>query len=284
MKVTEIIKSKLDCGALERSCGPYHNLWVLVPKKAGRYKLINAAQRLNAITIKDASLPPSADNFSEGFVGFPLLSLSDLFSRYDQYILTPESRDMTAFMTPFGLLRMTTLPQGYTNSVQVFDEVIYKVLKDVISEHRGRPFIDDVAVKPILRSYYLDDKREPEEVALGIRRYVQEGLIFLDKVLVDIERSGATISGEKSEFLKESQKVVTRCRECGGMGHLTWRCPKVRCYRCDGLRHRSYSCKGTFLGKDRGSEEFVPASKLTETFRIEEARDGSKGKRPAESA
>ena len=37
LKVTEIIKSKLDCGALERSCGPYRNPWFLVPKKVGKY-------------------------------------------------------------------------------------------------------------------------------------------------------------------------------------------------------------------------------------------------------
>ena len=107
--ITEIIQAKLDCGALERTFGPYRNPWYLVPKKAGE---INAAQRLNAVTIKDASLPPSADNFSEEFAGFPLLSLLDIFSGYDQCILAPESRDITAFMTPFGQLRMTTLPKN----------------------------------------------------------------------------------------------------------------------------------------------------------------------------
>ena len=82
-----MIKAKLDCGPLERSYGPYRNKWFLVPKKAEKYRLINAAQRLNAVTIKDASLPPSADDFNEEFAGFPLLSLLDLFSGYDQCIL-----------------------------------------------------------------------------------------------------------------------------------------------------------------------------------------------------
>ena len=81
--VIEIIKATIDCGALERSCGLYRNPSFLVPKKAEKYRLINAAQRVNAVTIKDASLPPSADDFSEEFVGFPLVSLLDLFSGYD---------------------------------------------------------------------------------------------------------------------------------------------------------------------------------------------------------
>ena len=61
---------------------------------------------------------------------------------------------MTAFMTPFGLLRMMTLPQGYTNGVQVFDKVIRKVLKDVISENRGKTLIEDIAVKLKMKSYF----------------------------------------------------------------------------------------------------------------------------------
>ena len=76
---------------------------------------------------------------------------------------------MMAFMTPFGLLRMTTLPQGYTNGVQVFDRVIRKVHNDVISENCGKPFINDIAVKPKTKSYFRDSNGRPEEVAPGIK-------------------------------------------------------------------------------------------------------------------
>jgi len=114
----------LECGALERCCDPYHNPWFLVPKKDKGYRLINAAQRLNAVTIKDASLPPSAEEYSEDFAGFPVLSLLDLFSGYDQMALAEICRDLTVFQTPLGLLRMTTLLQRYTNGVQVFDRVM----------------------------------------------------------------------------------------------------------------------------------------------------------------
>ena len=127
-EVVKIIKDRIDCGVLERSFGSYRNPWFLVPKKTGKYYLIYSAQWLNAVTIKDASLPPTVDEFSEEFARYPLISLLDLFSGYDQCSLAPESRDMTAFMTSFGLMRMATLPQGYTNRVQVFGRVIRKVL------------------------------------------------------------------------------------------------------------------------------------------------------------
>ena len=115
---------------------------------------------------------------------------------------------MTTFMTPFGSLRITMLLQSYTNGVQVFNRVIRKVLKDTISENRGKPFIDNVAVNPVSCSYYLDKEGKPEEVTPGIRRYVLEAIVLLDKVLADIKRAVVTISGEKSTFLKDSLKVV----------------------------------------------------------------------------
>ena len=65
--------------------------------------MINAAQRLNAVTIKDSSVPPSAEEYSEDFAGFPVLSLLDLFSGYDQMALAEICRDLTAFQTPLGL-------------------------------------------------------------------------------------------------------------------------------------------------------------------------------------
>ena len=210
-EVVKIIKDRIDCGALERSFGPYRNPWFLVPKKqTGKYRLINCAQKLNAVTMKDASLPPTVDEFSEEFAGYPLISLLDLFSGYDQCALAEESRDMTAFMTPFGLMRMATLPQSYTNGVQIFDRVIRKVLAEQIAQGRSRPFIDDVGLKPASRSFYRksDENGEFEEALPGVRRFVMEAIISLDQTLADIERSGGTISREKSEFLMDGIKMV----------------------------------------------------------------------------
>ena len=82
-EVVKIIKDRIDCGTLERSFESSRNPWFLVPKKTGKYRLINSTQRLNAVTIKDASLPPTVDEFREEFAGYPLISLLDFFSGYD---------------------------------------------------------------------------------------------------------------------------------------------------------------------------------------------------------
>lgn len=101
---------------------------------------------VNQITLKDANLPPQVDEFSEEFAGCAIASLIDLFSGYDQAPLAIQSRDLTDFQTPLGLMRMTTLPQGATNSVAQFVRIITKILADHIPQN-ALPFIDDVGVK-----------------------------------------------------------------------------------------------------------------------------------------
>ena len=110
----------------------------------------------------------------------------DFFSRYDQIELDAKSRDLTGFQTPIGLLRMTTLPQGATNSVAQFVRIVTKILEDLIPED-CLPFLDDIGVKGPLSTY--DDK----EVIPGIRQYVLEHIQSLDKTLVQLERARCII-------------------------------------------------------------------------------------------
>jgi hypothetical protein len=87
-------------------------------------------------------MPPSVDEFSEDFAEFPIATVIDYFSGYYEVGLHPKSRDMMAFMTDVGLMRMTRLPQGWTNSVSMFQQIISKVDWPLIP-HNCRPFIDD---------------------------------------------------------------------------------------------------------------------------------------------
>lgn len=167
----------------------------------GKYRLVNIAVKLNRITVRDANLPPSADEFSEEFAGCAISSLIDFFLGYDQVKLDEESRDLTAFMTPLGLMRMTTLPQGATNSVAQFVRIVLKILAPHLRE-RAKPFIDEVGVKGLKTKY------NNEEVAPGIRRYVLEHIQNLDKVLADLERVGVTIARGKSQFCRVGIKIV----------------------------------------------------------------------------
>ena len=78
-------------------------------------------------------------------------------------------------MTPLGLMRMTTLAQGATNSVAQFVRIVLKILAPHLRD-RAKPFLDDVGVKGPKTIY------NNEEVAPGIRQYVFEHIQNLDNV------------------------------------------------------------------------------------------------------
>jgi hypothetical protein len=179
---------------------PYRNPWFLVKKKSGKYCLVNAAIEINKHTVQDANLPLSVDEFSEEFAGCQMASLIDFFSGYDQVELDAKSRDLTGFQTPIGLLQMTTLLQGATNSVAQFVQIVTKILEDLIPTE-CLLFLDDIGVKGLLSTY------NEKEMLPGIRQFVIEHIQFFDKTLVCLERAGCTIDS-KSQFCIDRINVV----------------------------------------------------------------------------
>jgi hypothetical protein len=204
--ICDMLRERLERGTLEYCQGPYRNPWFLVekePKGEGKYRLINAAMEINRVTIKDANLPPSADEFAEEFAGMLVGSFVDFFSGYDQMGLAEKFRDMTAIYTPLGLLRQTTILQGATNSVSQFTRVVHKILEEHIP-HIAMSYVDEIGIKGPRDRY--DDEEVPG--LPGVRRFIYEHIRNLDMVLADIERAGATISGEKSKFCVNGMKIV----------------------------------------------------------------------------
>ena len=200
--VDTMLKQRMQVGILERGHGSYRNPWFLVKKKGkDAYRLINAAIYPNKVTIRDANMPPDADEFVEEFSGMAVASLIDLFSGYDQITLDEKDRDMTAIHTPLGLLRQTTLLQGASNSVAQFVRIISKILEP-ISPNAARVFLDDIGVKGPKTKY------DGTKISPGLRQYIFEHLINLEKTLWFLELAGATIAAEKSQFVMAGLKIV----------------------------------------------------------------------------
>ena len=80
----------------------------------------------------------------------------DLYVSYDERALAPSSCDYTTFQTPYGAMRLTTLPMGWTNSVPIFHEDVTKILQPKIP-HVTQPYIDDVPVRGPASRYIKED-------------------------------------------------------------------------------------------------------------------------------
>lgn len=168
-EVTKIFQDKVASKVYEPSSSAYRSKILYIPKKSGAIRIVHDLRRLNAVTIKDSALPPVVELYAESFGRRTIYAMFDLFVGFDHRILHQDSRDYTMFTSPIGNLRLTRLPQGFTNCVQVQQGDVTFILQPEVPEYTS-PFVDDVPVKGP-STYYLDNTGNYETIPgnTGIR-------------------------------------------------------------------------------------------------------------------
>jgi len=145
-KVIEVLKLKMAAGVYEQSQSSYCSQWFMVLKKSSKLHIVHDLQPLNGVTIRDAGMLPIVNDFVEGFAGRQCYTVFNLFWEVDARKIHPKSRDLTTFMTPLGLLQITSLPTGFTNSLAEFQKCMVTILQDEIP-HTANIFIDNLIIK-----------------------------------------------------------------------------------------------------------------------------------------
>lgn len=194
-------------GRFEPSTASYRSALWAVAKKPGSVppvRLVVAVEKLNAVTVRDASLPPNINDFAESFIGHSIYFAGDMYSGFDARILAVNSRPLGTFHSPDGPKQQTTLIQGYTNSIQEFSRCTDHVLKRIKAAGIADNFIDDCGVTGP-RSRY-DDEPIPQNPA--IRRFVFEFALRLDKFLAALIAAGVTVSALKSVLACSQLSIV----------------------------------------------------------------------------
>ena len=138
------IKEKIASRTYKPSGSSYRSCWFCIPKKNGKFQIIHNLQPLNAVTIKDAGLPPNVEPYAEHCVGRAIYSMGDLYVGYNHVPIALESCNLTTFQTLLGLHRLTSLPMGWSNSVSIFQGHVTFILQDELDT--GPPFLDDVPI------------------------------------------------------------------------------------------------------------------------------------------
>ena len=215
-RVLEVLKLKMAADVYEYSQSSYRSQWFVVLKKNGKLRIVHDLQPLNQVTIRDAGMLPVLDDFVEGFAGRECYTVFDLFWGFDARKIHKRSRDLTAFMTPLGLLQITSLPTGFTNSPAEFQKCMAMVLKDEIP-HTANIFIDDLPIKGPA-TQYLDEHGNPEVIPdnPGIRRFVWEHAQDVHQVLHRVHCAGATISSKKAQICLPEALIVGQPCNAGG--------------------------------------------------------------------
>ena len=135
-----------------------------------------------------------------------------LFAGYDQRPLHVESHDMTTFSSPMGPQRLTTLPMGYTNAVQIYQADMSFILQDEIP-HYTMPFIDDLPAKSRMTGYQSEDGSFKTILEnSGIHCFIWEHLIVINRILQHLQSVGAMLSTKK--FVLAAPDVVIVRHKC----------------------------------------------------------------------
>jgi len=152
-----MIKRKIDAGVYEPSNSSYQSRWFCVIKKDGKsLRIVHSLKLLNRVTIAHSGLPLATEELAMYFAGRACSSILDLYVRYDKRVLAERSRDLTTFQTPFGVLRLVTLPMGWTNSVPIFHDDMTYILCQEIPRYTLL-YIDDIPIKGLETRYELPD-------------------------------------------------------------------------------------------------------------------------------
>lgn len=220
-EVIQILQAKIAAGVYEPSQASYRARWFCVKKKDGKLRIVHNLMALNAVSIRTAGTPPNLEEFVEPFAGSVIYTVGDLFSGFDARIVHPDSRDLTTFMTPLGLLRITVMPQGYTNSPAEFQACMSFILGPEMP--KANIFIDDLPIAGP-KTTYPDENGEPERIPEnpGIRRFVWEHLQDVHRVMHRIGHAGGTFSGKKFQIARPEVLIVGhRCNADGRLPDLS---------------------------------------------------------------
>ena len=155
------------------------------------------SEPLNKITIKHSGIPPIPDHMAEQFAGRACGASLDLYVGYDECLIAKLSRDLTTFQTPFGALRLVTLPMGWTGSVPILSDNVTYILQQEIP-HLTIPYIDDVPVKGPASRYLLGDGLyETLSKNSGIRKFVWEHFQNVNRVVQHMKYCSIHFPGRK---------------------------------------------------------------------------------------
>ena len=127
---------------------------------------------------------------------------------------------MTTFNSPLRPHRLTTLPMGHTNTVQIYQADMAFILQDEIPHHT-MPFIDDLPVKSKTSRYQrLDGSYETILENPGIRLIIWKHLTVVHRILQRLQNVNATVLAKKFILAAPDTTIVGhKCTSKGWVPH-----------------------------------------------------------------
>ena len=176
------IKRMLDEDIIEPVDGPtpWISPIVIVPKSTpGEIRICTDARKSNRAIKRQRHITPTVNDLRHKLNGAAVISKFDLRSGYNQLVIHPKSRYITAFCTHMGVFQYKRLNFGINTAAEIFQKTIENVLSGLTGVIN---MSDDIIV--FGKNQAEHDKR-------------------LRSVLERLEQNGLTLNEKKCEFNKE---------------------------------------------------------------------------------
>ena len=157
---------------------------VVVPKRSGAVRICVDLKPLNQNVLREVHPIPKVDETLAQLSGATTFRKLDANSGFWQIPLAPESRPLTAFLTPFGRYCFNKLPFGVSSAPELFQRRMNQILEGlegVLCQ------MDDVLI------FGCDKPQHDERLIAAMKR---------------IEAAGVTLNSEKCEFAKSQVKFL----------------------------------------------------------------------------
>nr|XP_010769589.1 PREDICTED: uncharacterized protein LOC104945589 [Notothenia coriiceps] len=138
------LQAMLEMGVIEESTSDWCCPVVLVRKSDGSIRFCVDYRRVNEVSKFDAYPMPRVDELLDRLGTARFYTTLDLTKGYWQIPLSPESKEKTAFSTPYGLYQFITLPFGLFGAPATFQRLMDRVLRP--HSAYAAAYLDDVII------------------------------------------------------------------------------------------------------------------------------------------